>query len=69
MITILLAKDQAEEMIEMMTANTGDRLHGKQCAAIGCKYIINSNPCSDHAIPHSTKHYWEEVLNYIIVAK
>ena len=65
--TMKNAKEQAKEMIEMMVAQSGDIQQAKQCAAISCKYIINSNPHSQTIVPYCTKHYWQEVLNQIIV--
>lgn len=53
------AKDQAREMIEMF--------EDKQAAAIACRYIINSNPHSSTTVPYCTKHYWESVLEQILL--
>lgn len=64
------AKQQAEEMIEMMLANSTDRISAKQCAAIACQYIINNNPqSSKEQNAYPTSFYWAEVLNQIIHSK
>ena len=64
------AKEQAEEMIEMMFCNVNDRHLSKQCAAITCQYIINNSPhSSEGRVHYSTTNYWKEVLNQVIISK
>jgi len=60
-------KDQTREMIEMMLSESGDQNQAKQFAAIACRYIINSNPHSTTKVPYCTKHYWESVLEQILL--